>query len=309
MTRQDASGRSPAAGDPSIAGIELSPADYARFARLIHARVGIHLGDNRMPMLQARLTRRLRALGLTSFREYLNRVEAMPDADPEFKAFINAVTTNKTEFLREEHHFHYLTDAWLTPLLEASPSTPTLRIWCSASSTGEEPYSIAITVLDALEHAGRGADLRILASDIDTDVLTRAREGVYDDERLEPLSPIQRHRWFVKQGPGLWRVRDELRAHVTFKRLNLMDDAWPIKSPLDVVFCRNVMIYFDRDTQARIVRHFARHMKPDALLFLGHSETMMGADIPFRHIGRTVYRHETQIPDRAGGPQPGGKPR
>lgn len=248
----------------------------------------------------------------------MKRVEALSVGDPEFTAFINAVTTNKTEFLREGHHFRTLADRWLAPLLAASPHTPTLRVWCSASSTGEEPYSIAITLLDALERAGRSADLRILASDIDTDVLARAREGVYDDERLQPLSPMQRHRWFVKHGVGTWRASDELRAPITFKRLNLMDERWPIKSSLDVVFCRNVMIYFDRDTQARIVRHFARHMKPAALLFLGHSETMMGADIPFRHIGRTVYQHEgqgdgrgephpeTRTHDRGSGPLPGG---
>ncbi|MBK6942011.1 MAG: protein-glutamate O-methyltransferase [Planctomycetes bacterium] len=318
MSRPDARDHGRASQAQSPAPAELSRADYDRFAQLIHSRVGIKLGDNRMPMLQARLARRLRALGLTTFREYLKRVEALPVGDPEFTAFINAVTTNKTEFLREEHHFRYLADQWLTPLLAASPRAPTLRVWCSASSTGEEPYSIAITLMDALEHAGRSADLRILASDIDTDVLSRAREGVYDEERLQPLSPLQRHRWFAKQGAGLWRASDELRALITFKRLNLMDERWPIKSALDVVFCRNVMIYFDRDTQARIVRHFAHHMKPDGVLFLGHSETMMGADIPFRHIGRTVYqhaeppegrgepRHETPSQVRGNGPLPGG---
>lgn len=308
MNRSAPNDRIPAS-EPSAAPLELSRVDYDRFARLIHERVGIKLGDNRIPMLQARLSRRLRALGLTTYREYLKRIEALPEGDPEFTAFINAVTTNKTEFLREEHHFRYLADEWLAPLLAANPRTPTLRVWCSASSTGEEPYSIAITLLDALEHAGRDADLRILASDIDTDVLSRAREGIYDDERLLPLSPLQRHRWFVKHGAGLWRVSDELRARISFKRLNLMDERWPIKSQLDVVFCRNVMIYFDRDTQARIVRHFAQHMKPDAVLFLGHSETMMGVDIPFHHIGRTVYRHDTHVTDRSGGPLPGGTPR
>ncbi|MBL8769673.1 MAG: protein-glutamate O-methyltransferase [Planctomycetes bacterium] len=309
MNGHDTNGGTPGNRAPTTGGFELTRADYERFARLIHARVGINLGENRMPMLQARLARRLRALGLSSFRDYLNRIESMAPTDPELTAFINAVTTNKTEFLREEHHFHYLADEWLAPLLAASPRPPTLRVWCSASSTGEEPYSIAITMLETLEQAGRQADLRILASDIDTDVLSRARDGIYDEERLEPLSPLQRRRWFVKHGADQWRVVDELRSYISFKRLNLMDEKWPIKSALDVVFCRNVMIYFDRETQSRIVRHFAQHMKPDALLFLGHSETMMGAEIPFRHIGRTVYRHVAHAQDRTSGALPGGKPR
>jgi chemotaxis protein methyltransferase CheR len=257
--------------------------DFDRVRRLIHARAGIALADSKYDMVYSRLSRRLRALGLAGVGEYLDRLER--GGAGEWQEFTNALTTNLTAFFREPHHFEVLR-AHLAMLPRGRP----VRIWCAAASTGEEPYSIAIT---AAELYGRDPPARILATDVDTQVLATAEEGVYPLERVRGLSR-ERLRRFFRRGTGEregWcRVAEEPRRLLAFRPLNLLDERWPLRGPLDAIFCRNVMIYFDKPTQRRILEKFAPLLQPDGLLFAGHSESFMHAADLFRPCGRTVYR-------------------
>lgn len=258
--------------------------DFARVRKLIYMRAGISLSLAKRDMVYSRLARRLRQSGLVSFKSYLDRVERGDEG--ECQAFTNALTTNLTSFFREPHHFPVLAEH----LRRAGASRP-LRIWCAASSTGEEPYSIAMTVVETF--GGFGAPARILASDVDTNVLALAQAGVYPHERVEKLDPGRLKRFFLRgsgASAGKVRVRDELRALLAFRRINLLDGAWPLRGPLDAIFCRNVMIYFDKPTQLGILGRFAPLLCDDGLLFAGHSESFHHAAQLFRPCGRTVYR-------------------
>ncbi len=282
----------------SKAGKLLSAAEWREFAfrdedcealrLLVKSLTGINLGEHKRELIYSRLSRRLRALGLTSFRDYRRRVAADPD---ELVQLVNAITTNLTAFFRERHHFEYLRDEVLRPLAEDPRSTRRIRIWSAGCSSGEEPYSIAITVLEALPDLPRW-DLRILATDLDSDVLARARAGVYPLERVRGLAPSQLARWFDEKrdrGAAAWRVKPEVAALVTFKQLNLMR-ALPMKGPLDVIFCRNTVIYFDKDTQRDLFARMAVLQRPGDLLFLGHAESLFKVSTDYTLIGRTIYR-------------------
>jgi chemotaxis protein methyltransferase CheR len=262
---------------------ELTDPDFERVRKLIYARAGISLSPAKRDMVYSRLSRRLRALGLAGFNEYLSRLDG-GDED-EWQEFTNALTTNLTSFFRETHHFPVLAEH----LRKAGRGRP-LTIWCSAASTGEEPYSIAMTAVEAF--GGFDAPVRILASDVDTNVLATAEAGVYPFERVEKLEPERLKRFFYR-GKGvkanLVRVREELRALITFRNINLLDADWPVRGPLDVIFCRNVMIYFDKPTQLAILERFAPVLRPDGLLFAGHSESFHHAAHLFRLRGKTVY--------------------
>lgn len=257
--------------------------DFERVRRLIHQRAGIALADSKFDMVYSRLARRLRALELDSVGVYLDRLEQAGPA--EWQEFTNALTTNLTAFFREAHHFDLLRQH-LAQLPRARP----VRIWCAAASTGEEPYSLAITVA---EHYGKAPPVRILATDVDTQVLKVGQEGVYPLERVARLPRERLRRWF-RRGAGVHegycRVADELRALLTFRPLNLLDERWPLRGPLDAIFCRNVMIYFDKPTQRSILEKFLPLLQPDGLLFAGHSESFLHAADLFRPCGRTVYR-------------------
>jgi chemotaxis protein methyltransferase CheR len=233
-------------------------------------------------MVYSRLARRLRAVGMTSFATYLDTIERDRES-AEWEAFTNALTTNLTSFFREEHHFPILAE-------HVKKKTGPLDIWCSASSTGEEPYSIAMTLCEAFGTLTPPA--HVIATDIDTNVLNTAASGVYPIERLDRMSPERAKRFFLRgkgAQEGLVRVRPELRQMVTFRQLNLLSSDWPVSGPFDAIFCRNVMIYFDKPTQGRILDRFAPLMKPDALLFAGHSENFLYVSNAYRLRGKTVY--------------------
>jgi len=250
---------------------------------LIYREAGIALAAGKKDMVYSRLARRVRARGLDSFAQYLGVVEGGDER--ELEEFINALTTNMTSFFREAHHFQILAEQ----MAQHRGSRP-LSIWSCASSSGEEPYSIAITAVEALD--GFAPALRILATDIDTSMLAKARLGVYPIDQLQKL-PAQRLKRFFLRGQGknegFGRVRDELRQLVTFKRLNLLDEQWPMSGRFDFIFCRNVMIYFDKQTQLAILKRFAARLNPGGLLFVGHSESFHSAQDLFRICGNTVY--------------------
>lgn len=257
--------------------------DFDRVRQMIYGRAGISLSPAKRDMVYSRLARRLRQLELESFEAYLDHVEAGDAA--EWEAFTNALTTNLTSFFREAHHFPLLAQH----LQRAGASRPQ-TIWCSAASTGEEPYSIAMTAVETF--GSLTPPVRILASDVDTNVLATAQAGVYMEDRVEKLDP-ERVRRFFKRGSGgnagKVRVRDELRNLVTFRHINLLEEGWPVRGPLDVIFCRNVMIYFDKPTQLAILERFAPLLRADGLLFAGHSESFHNATHLFRPHGKTVY--------------------
>jgi chemotaxis protein methyltransferase CheR len=261
-------------------------ADFERVRGLIYQRAGISLADSKQEMVYSRLARRLRANGIASFASYLDALEAgrMP---AEWESFTNALTTNLTSFFREAHHFPLLAEHALKA--RAKHGAP-LTIWCSASSTGEEPYSIAMTVCEAFDTLT--PPVQIIATDIDTNVLATASAGVYPIERVDKMEQARLRRFFLKgkgAQEGLVRVRPELRQLVTFRPLNLLADGWDVKGPFDVIFCRNVMIYFDKATQRKILSRFVPLMKPDALLFAGHSENFLYVSDSLRLRGKTVY--------------------
>ena len=270
----------------SIKEFEFTTRDFERVRGLIYKRAGIALAESKQEMVYSRLARRLRATGMTSFVTYLDELERGAN-DQEWEAFTNALTTNLTSFFREAHHFPILADH--VAKLKAQGSGQ-IEVWCSASSTGEEPYSIAITLCEAFGTLTPPA--HVIATDIDTNVLNTGARGVYPIERVEKLAPERAKRFFLRgrgEQEGLVRVRPELQKMVTFKQLNLLADAWPVSGPFDVIFCRNVMIYFDKPTQGKILSRFAPMMKPDGLLFAGHSENFLYVTDAFKLRGKTVY--------------------
>ncbi|NIA54106.1 chemotaxis protein CheR [Massilia sp. TW-1] len=266
---------------------DFTRADFERVRGLIYERAGISLADSKQEMVYSRLARRLRANGIASFASYLDALEAgrMP---AEWESFTNALTTNLTSFFREAHHFPLLAEHALKE--RAAHGGAPLTIWCSASSTGEEPYSIAMTVCEAFDTLT--PPVQIIATDIDTNVLATASAGVYPIERVDKMEQARLRRFFLKgkgAQEGLVRVRPELRQLIAFRQLNLLADGWDVKGPFDAIFCRNVMIYFDKTTQRKILARFVPLMKPDALLFAGHSENFLYVSDALRLRGKTVY--------------------
>ena len=266
-------------------GFEFDERDFRRIARLIREHAGISLGPHKRDMVYGRLARRVRALGLQRFRDYLDVLEADPDA--ELQAFINALTTNLTSFFREAHHFETLA----THLRDGREGSGVQRIWCCAASSGEEAWSLAITACEAFDSLR--PPVRILATDIDTSVLQVAERGVYPLDRLDALSDERRRRFFQRgSGPnaGLCRVKPELQALVAFRPLNLLADDYGLRGGLSAAFCRNVMIYFDKPTQHAVLRRIVATLAPGGLLFAGHSESFSHAQDVVESCGRTVYR-------------------
>ncbi|RAW06718.1 chemotaxis protein CheR [Halomonas elongata] len=266
--------------------LELTDADFARIRQLIYQRAGIVLAEHKREMVYSRLAKRLRHHGLVRFADYLSRLEGN-QASPEWEAFTNALTTNLTAFFREAHHFPLLAE-------HARQRRGPLRVWSAAASSGEEAYSIAMTLDEALD--GRTANVEVLASDIDTEALARARAGVYALDQVRKLDEARIKRYFQRgrgRQEGLARVRPELMSMVRFLPLNLLAPSWSVEGPFDAIFCRNVMIYFDKPTQARILERFAPLLKPDGLLFAGHSENFSYITDTFRLRGQTVYVRRT----------------
>jgi chemotaxis protein methyltransferase CheR len=261
--------------------------DFRRIAATLHAAAGIALTETKATLVYSRLAKRLRALGLESFRDYCALV-AGEDGLDERQRMIVALTTNVTRFFREPHHFDHLREKVLPPLLASARRGGQVRIWSAGCSNGQEPYSIAITILslmpDAADH-----DVRVLATDIDTQMLAEARAGVYGDQAVSAVPGELRSRWFERAGAD-WRVADPLRRLVTFNELNLMGD-WPMRRQFQAIFCRNVVIYFEEETQAKVFSRFLPLMGPDARLYIGHSERVCGAAAGrLETDGVTTYR-------------------
>lgn len=272
--------------------------DFDHICKLIYAHAGIALNSTKEDMVYSRLARRLRVTGYSTFSDYLALLQ---DKDhPEWEEFVNSLTTNLTAFFREEHHF-----GLLAKHVQTQRSKHPVTLWCSASSTGEEPYSMAMTMIDLFQ--SRTPPVKIIATDLDTNVLAKAEAGIYPIDRLDKIPRDKVRQFFLKGSgskSGLAMVRPELRDMISFRQLNLLGDTWDVEGPLDAIFCRNVMIYFDKDTQFRILERFAPLLRPDGLLFAGHSESLQHAASIFRLRGQTVYElqdHKKKTPKKASG--------
>lgn len=262
--------------------------DFKTIAQILHSHAGIALAEGKAALVYSRLAKRLRALGLRSFRDYCALIQDAKGVD-ERQAMMAALTTNVTRFFREPHHFDHLRDEVMPKLAEHAKRGGRVRLWSAASSNGQEPYSMAITVLAALPEAAN-LDVKILATDIDPNMIAEGRAGIYREDAVAPVPLDLRRRWFKKAGEGRWEVADELRELVAFRELNLIGD-WPMKGRFDVIFCRNVVIYFDEATQARLLGRIAGLLRPGGYLYLGHSERLVGpAEALFRLDGTTTYR-------------------
>jgi chemotaxis protein methyltransferase CheR len=257
-------------------------ADFDHVQKLIYQGAGISLHDGKHAMVYSRLSRRLRETGHNSFREYLRWLEATDG--PEWQEFVNALTTNLTSFFREGHHFQVLAE-----YLRSIQSAGACRMWCSAASTGEEPYSIVMTATEAL---GSNGNFSLIASDIDSKVLHTASQGIYKSDSLKGLDQARLQRFFMRGkagNAGMAKVKQELRSKIDFLIVNLIRNDWPFRDPFDVVFCRNVMIYFDAITQRQVLERIHKVMKPGALLFVGHAENFSDSRDLFALKGKTVY--------------------
>ncbi|HEY5307099.1 MAG TPA: CheR family methyltransferase [Casimicrobiaceae bacterium] len=259
-----------------------SDEDFDRIRAMIRARAGIALNGTKRNMVYSRLARLLRARPFDTFSDYLDQVERDPGLA---QSFVNALTTNLTSFFRESHHFPVLAEH-----LRALPRGATIELWCSAASTGEEPYSMAMTAIEVFD--SDRPPVRILATDVDTNVLETARRGIYRSESVAQLSPQQLRRHFLRGAgaqDGFVRVRPEVQALVTYRPLNLLAQRWELSRPFAAIFCRNVMIYFDKPTQHAILERFIPLLTGGGLFFAGHSENFTRASHQLRLRGKTVY--------------------
>ncbi len=265
--------------------MELSEQQFAKISKLVYETCGINLREGKEALVRSRLLKRLRALELGSFREYLSILEG-EDGYKELPNLVDVITTNKTGFFREADHFFYVRDE-IVPRLKAHR----LRFWSAACSSGEEPYSLAMILRESVVDIDR-RDVRILATDISTKVIEHAKRGIYHPDSLRDVPPQYASKYFVRvrsAAGGSYSVSESVRSLITFYRLNLME-SWPMKGPFDVIFCRNVMIYFDRVTQERLVGRFWDILSPGGYLFVGHSEGLTGVSHKFRHVKPAIYR-------------------
>ncbi|MDH5737094.1 MAG: protein-glutamate O-methyltransferase [Gammaproteobacteria bacterium] len=265
--------------------------DFERIRGWIREETGIKISDAKRQMVYARLTKRLRALGYTQFKDYLDYLES-DERDNELVNFKNAITTNLTSFFREPHHFDFLEkQAFAEIRARALKGAREIRIWSAGCSTGQEAYSIAATI-DKCFPKRVGWDIRILATDIDTNVLQEAKQAIYPVEKLKDLDDVQRENIFetVQGDTSVLRVKSHLRQMVVFNQLNLMAPEWPIKRMFDLIFCRNVMIYFDKPTQHQLVSRYWSLLKENGYLLLGHSESLFGLNTRYRLVGKNIYQ-------------------
>ena len=268
---------------------DFSDKDFQRIKKLVLEHTGICLSDIKHDMVYSRLAKRLRLLNFNNFGDYIDLIESGDET--ELGNFTNSVTTNLTSFFREPHHFDYLKTTLIPILMKMNADTRKIRIWSAGCSTGEEPYSIAITLKETIPDSA-GWDVRILATDLDTNVLDTGSNGVYSAERVNGISPMVLKRWFNKgkgDKTGLVKASNELRDMIIFKQLNLMGP-WPVKKGVDLIFCRNVVIYFDKATQAVLFDRYAETLRSDGFLIIGHSETLHKVTDRFESLGKTIYQ-------------------
>tara|TARA_Y100001951_G_scaffold52935_1_gene41959 strand:+ start:2658 stop:3635 length:978 start_codon:yes stop_codon:yes gene_type:complete len=274
---------------------EFNDKDFARVRALILKIAGISLAPSKQSMVYSRLARRLRACNHSRFSAYLDALESN-SSNPEWEHFTNSLTTNLTSFYREAHHFDILKKQ-----LQSLSRNARIEMWCSAASTGEEPYTMAITAMEAFN--SMNPPVRILATDIDTKVLDHAKKGVYRMDQVDKIPDEILRKYFLKgkgESEGLIRVRPEVQALLTFRKLNLMENVWSLRPGFDAIFCRNVMIYFEKDVQLQILKRFAPLMNPNGLLYAGHSENFAMARDYFTLRGKTVYTVNTDKAAKTG---------
>lgn len=269
----------------------MTAADFRQIAQMLHADAGIYLPDSKVTLVYSRLAKRLRALGLKSFRDYCALVAEQDGAD-ERQQMLAALTTNVTRFFREPHHFEHLRKETLPPLVEVAKRGGRVRLWSAACSNGAEPYSIALTVLSVLPNAA-SYDVKILATDIDLNMIGEAKSGIYDANALQPVPADLRLRYFTPsrndEGKS-WQAGEALRSLISFRELNLVGN-WPMRGTFDAIFCRNVVIYFEDETQAKLWSRFVPHLSPRGRLYIGHSERLTGPAAPlFESEAVTTYR-------------------
>jgi chemotaxis protein methyltransferase CheR len=264
----------------------MTDADFAQIAAIAYRLTGITLGPHKRNMIYSRLARRLRALNLDTFAHYCAVIST--DHDPEITPFINAITTNLTAFFRENHHFDFLARTVCPELRRDNAGSRRIRGWSAGCSTGEEPYSIALVLRECLSLPDW--NIKQLATDLESSVVEQGRSGIYRSERLHGMAPERQKRWFMRSVQGEQvRVRPELQALIAFRQLNLLQ-AWPMRGPFDFIFCRNVVIYFDKPTQQQLFDRYADILKPNGYLFIGHSESLHKVTGRFRSLGKTIYQ-------------------
>jgi chemotaxis protein methyltransferase CheR len=277
---------------PAVGSTELTPQSFQRFATFITRELGIKMSENKIPMLQGRLHRRLRALGLPSLEAYQAYLFDSGNAGDELADFIDAVTTNKTDFLREAQHFTYLVETIIPSVDSDQSPSRDFKVWCAGCSSGEEPYTLAMVLSEYAERRS-GFSFSIFATDISMRVLRSAQAAVYDEARIEPVPETWRKKYLLRSRDKIKRsvrITPALRARVRFAHLNFMDTDYGIKEMFDAVFFRNVMIYFDRPTHEAVVCRLCRNLRPDGHLFTGHSESLMNLNVPLKMVSSAVYR-------------------
>lgn len=276
----------------SLFQTQISNADFEKLSTYINSKYGIKLPPEKKVMLQSRLHKRLRSLNLATFDQYLDLIfSKQGNADEEIQ-MMNVVSTNKTDFFRESTHFDFLTDMILPAVVENQKSMETLNIWSAGCSSGEEAYTTAIVVEEYFRKSKR-FNYQILGTDISTKVLSEAIDGVYQDAKISNISMDLKKRYFLKSktpGSNLVRLVPELRKHVQFRRLNFMDNSFDIKTRFDVVFCRNVLIYFEREVQQSVINKLCACIKPGGYLFIGHSESITNMKVPLTQVRPTIFR-------------------
>jgi chemotaxis protein methyltransferase CheR len=276
--------------------LAITDPEFRQFREFIHLHTGIALSEHKRALVCSRLARRLRHYRFASYSQYYELLTQADPDDAELMEMINAITTNKTDFFRESHHFTFLVEQVFPAYRQGAARR--LRLWSAAAATGEEAYSLAIAVNEAFSSSSAW-DVRILATDIDTQVLAHAQNAIYTLDHAHAIGPTRLRRYFLKgagTNEGLLQVKQELKDLVQFQQLNLIDDPWPMRGPFDVIFCRNVLIYFDKATQHRILERLAALLRKDGYLMLGHAESMHGFDRLFRPVGHSIYQARTGRP-------------
>jgi len=266
---------------------DISEKEFQLFQEIIHRETGIHLSNKKKKLIVARLTKRLRVLDLQNFTQYYEYLKDSSDADKEIVNLVNRITTNKTNFFREKHHFDFLARE-LFPQMIASNESRRLRIWSAGCSSGEEPYTLAMVAAETFK-SQRGWDIKILATDLDTEILGRAIAGQYPTQALSPVPKEYIHRYFTRSSEG-YTANDTLKSMITFRKLNLMDFTFPMKRPFDIIFCRNVIIYFDIPSKENLLSRFYLHLKEGGHMFIGHSESLMHMRDKFKYLKHTIYK-------------------
>jgi chemotaxis protein methyltransferase CheR len=271
--------------------ITMSPKDFRLFSSFIENACGIRMPDSKKNMLESRLQKRLRGLGIRSFRDYYDFLISPDGMRDELVSMIDVVTTNKTDFFREPAHFVYLSEKVLPEMIRKGFGGR-MKIWSAGCSSGEEPYTIAMLISE-YDRKVQSCGFSILATDICTTVLEKAKMGIYEEEKIAPVPFVMKKQYLLRsrdRNRGVVRVAPEIRSHVTFRRLNFLDEEYGIAEPMQIIFCRNVLIYFDRPTQEMLINRFCHNLMPGGYLFLGHSETINGMKVPLEQVNSTIYR-------------------